>query len=78
VLSNKKLRQRQGKVQLINAADFWVPMRKSLGSKRREISDEQISQITQIFTEFTESEVSKVFDSQDLVIGKLPLSDLCG
>ncbi|KOR34979.1 MULTISPECIES: class I SAM-dependent DNA methyltransferase [Planktothricoides] len=73
VLSNKKAPERKGKVQLINAADFWVPMRKSLGSKRREISDEQISQITQIFTEFTETEVSKIFDSEDFGYRKIAI-----
>jgi type I restriction enzyme M protein len=73
VLSNKKSPERQGKVQLINAADFWVPMRKSLGSKRREISNEQIEQITQIFADFMESEISKVFDSQDFGYRKIAI-----
>src|SRR5204862_7995312 len=37
VLTNRKEEQRRGKVQLINATGSWVPMRKSLGEKRREI-----------------------------------------
>jgi type I restriction enzyme M protein len=73
VLSNKKTPERKGKVQLINAANFWVPMRKSLGSKRREISNEQILQITQIFTDFKETEVSKIFDSQDFGYRKIAI-----
>ncbi|MBD2544747.1 type I restriction-modification system subunit M [Planktothricoides raciborskii] len=73
VLSNKKLPERKGKVQLINAADCWVPMRKSLGSKRREISHEQIEQITQVFTEFKATEVSKIFDSEDFGYRKIAI-----
>src|SRR5438309_6207980 len=38
VLTNRKEAQRREKVQLINATDFWVQMRKSMGDKRREIS----------------------------------------
>src|SRR5881296_347266 len=49
VLTNRKERKRKGRVQLINASSFWVPMRRSLGNKRREISPEQISQITDLF-----------------------------
>ncbi|EFA68244.1 type I restriction-modification system subunit M [Cylindrospermopsis raciborskii] len=65
VLTNHKAKERKGKVQLINASDFWVPMRKSLGSKRREIKSEQIQEITKIFESFAPSEVSKIFDSED-------------
>jgi type I restriction enzyme M protein len=65
VVSNQKAKQRQGKVQLINATEFHTPMRKSLGSKRKQISDEQITTITQIFGDFTETEISKIFDNAD-------------
>ena len=41
VLTNRKAPERKGKVQLIDATSFWVPMRKSLGDKRREIPDRQ-------------------------------------
>lgn len=49
VLTNNKAPERRGTVQLINATDQWRPMRRSLGEKRREISDEQIAEITQLF-----------------------------
>ncbi len=49
IITNEKTPPRKGKVQLINATDFHVPMRQSLGSKRKQISDEQIEQITQLF-----------------------------
>jgi type I restriction enzyme M protein len=47
IVSNRKAVVRQGKVQLIDASSYWQKMRKSLGSKRKEISPEQIDHITQ-------------------------------
>lgn len=61
VLTNRKPRNRKNKVQLIDATSFWVPMRKSLGDKRREISPDHIQQITKIFEGFKEGEQSKIF-----------------
>ncbi|HEY8477151.1 MAG TPA: class I SAM-dependent DNA methyltransferase, partial [Chloroflexota bacterium] len=65
VLTNRKEPRRRGKVQLINATDLWVPMRRSLGDKRREISGEQIEEITRIYLSFEEGERSKIFDTTD-------------
>ena len=65
VLTNHKKAERKGKVQLINATTFWVPMRKSLGDKRREISKDHIEQITKLFTDFKETEITKIFKSTD-------------
>jgi type I restriction enzyme M protein len=55
ILSNRKPPARKGKVQLIDASSFWQKMRKSLGSKRKELSDEHIAEITRIFGEFKEA-----------------------
>lgn len=52
IVSNRKPQNRQGKVQLIDASSFWQKMRKSLGSKRKELSDEHIAEITRLFGEF--------------------------
>ena len=52
ILTNQKGAATQRKVQLINATDLWVPMRKSMGDKRREISQEHIEQIIEIFLPF--------------------------
>ncbi len=71
VLTNRKETQRRGKVQLINASDFWVQMRKSLGDKRREVSKEQIGRITEIFLSFADGEYSKIFDSTDFGYRKI-------
>lgn len=64
ILSNHKEEKRKGKVQLIDATDIWVPMRKSLGDKRREISDEQIDEITQMYLNFEESDKIKIFETE--------------
>lgn len=64
ILSNKKPMGRKGWVQLIDASSFWQKMRKSLGSKRKEMSDEHIDTVTQLFGEFVEAELATVFDAE--------------
>jgi type I restriction enzyme M protein len=54
IVSNRKPAHRQGKVQLIDASSFWQKMRKSLGSKRKELSPEHIDEITRLFGECKE------------------------
>lgn len=61
IVTNRKSPQRRGKVQLVDARDSWVKMRKSLGEKRKEISAEQIDEITRLYGEFTEGERVKIF-----------------
>ena len=63
IISNKKPDDRKGTVQLIDAGSFWQKMRKSLGSKRKEMSDEHIATVTQLFGEFAEAELATVFDA---------------
>lgn len=63
ILSNKKPEDRKGWVQLIDASSFWQKMRKSLGSKRKELSDEHIADITRLFGDFAEAEQAIVFDA---------------
>ena len=70
IVSNKKPDIRKGKVQLIDASTFWQKMRKSLGSKRKEISPEQIGEITRIFGAFEEcnkdgAPISRIFKNED-------------
>ncbi len=65
IVTNKKPKRREGKVQLVNAVSFYKKMRKSLGSKRNFITDEQIQEITQIYTGFEENEFCKIFDNED-------------
>ena len=61
VLTNRKPEHRKGKIQLINATSIYTPLRKNLGKKSCEFSDEQIRQITEFFLAFRESEQSKIF-----------------
>jgi type I restriction enzyme M protein len=70
ILSNRKPEHRKGKVQLIDASSFWQKMRKSLGSKRKELSDEHIAEITRLFGDFVEAEkdgkpISRIFNNAD-------------
>jgi type I restriction enzyme M protein len=64
IVTNKKKKLRKGKVQLINASDFFVPMKKSLGSKRKLITEDQINVLTSIYKEFKENEHSKIFPNE--------------
>ncbi|GLQ00105.1 DNA methyltransferase [Methylophaga thalassica] len=65
IITNQKKPQRKGKVQLINATEFHSPMRKSLGSKRKQVAPEQIKTIAELFGNFEENEQSKIFDNSD-------------
>jgi type I restriction enzyme M protein len=65
VLDNRKDPERQGKVQLINAASFFEKMSRSLGNKRNQITVEQIEEITQVYGAFTEGPYCKIFDNED-------------
>lgn len=65
VLTNRKRRERRGKVQLINATDLYVKMRKSLGNKRNELSDENIAEIVDLYGDLTKNGRSKLFDNRD-------------
>lgn len=58
ILSKGKRKERKGKVQLIDATDMWTPLKRSLGKKRREISKEQITLITEIYIEALKAQES--------------------
>ncbi|RKG60823.1 SAM-dependent DNA methyltransferase [Corallococcus sp. AB011P] len=70
IVSNRKPAQRKGKVQLIDASNFFQKMRKSLGSKRKELSPEHIKDITRIFGAFKKVTregvpISRIFKNED-------------
>ena len=80
VISNKKSGTvREGKVQLINANNLYEKRRKSLGNKRNDISEEQIAEITRIYGDFKENEISQIFDNSDFgytkIVVERPLKD---
>ncbi len=64
VVTNRKSLQRRGKVQLVDAREFFVKMPKSLGNKRKEISPEQIEAITRLYGDFTEDEQVKILPNE--------------
>jgi type I restriction enzyme M protein len=70
VLSNRKPKARRGKVQLIDGSSFWRKMRKSLGSKRKELAEEHITEITQLFGAFKEAEIVTVLDAAGKETGR--------
>jgi len=87
ILSNRKSKERQGKVQLIDASEMWQKMRKSLGSKRKELSDAHIAEITRLFGQFKAAKkdgkpISKIFKNQDFgyttITVERPLRDAKG
>ena len=70
IVTNRKPEHRRGKVQLIDASSMWQKMRKNLGSKRKELADEHIDEITRLFGQFVEAEtdgkpVSRLFRNTD-------------
>lgn len=71
ILTNAKKQNRQGKVQLINAVDFSKQMRKSMGSKRKEISEQQINEIVQLYGDVKPKENVKWFDNEDFGFNKI-------
>lgn len=83
VLSNKKKgSKREGKVQLINANGLFEKRRKALGNKRNDIPETAIEEITRIYGEFQESEISKIFNTEDFgytkIVVERPLRDADG
>jgi len=64
IVSNKKSVKRQGKVQLIDGSSFFKPLKKSLGNKRKEISDEGRDKLLGIFRNFEEDEFCKIYPNK--------------
>ncbi|MQA17363.1 MAG: N-6 DNA methylase, partial [Pseudonocardiaceae bacterium] len=64
VVTNRKSPQRRGRVQLVDARDYWTKMRKSLGEKRKEISPQQIDEIVRLYGGFEENERVKIFPNE--------------
>lgn len=71
IVTNRKEDHRKGKIQLINATDFYQKMRKSLWNKRHEIGDgldgkpDHIGELTELFGNFEDGEHVKIFDNRD-------------
>ena len=64
VVTNRKSTERRGKVQLVDARELFVKMRKSLGEKRKEILPAQIDEVTRLYGDFQENERVKIFPNE--------------
>ena len=75
IVTNRKPKTRKGKVQLIDASAMWQKMRKSLGSKRKELSDDHIAEITRLFGEakdvYVDPETGKPISRKALAAGSV-------
>jgi type I restriction enzyme M protein len=71
VMSNRKPAQRKGKVQLIDATQWYKPLRKNLGKKNCELAEADIHRIVETFLKFEQIEQSKIFDNAALGYWKL-------
>ena len=65
IVTNRKEKGRKGKIQLIDARERWVPLRRALGDKRRELSDEQIAAVVREHGDALATATSKLFDNAD-------------
>ena len=64
VISNNKSSERRGKIQLIDGSSFYKSMKKSLGNKRKFISDEMVEELTNTYENFKENEYCKIFNNE--------------
>jgi type I restriction enzyme M protein len=75
VLTNRKPDHRAGKIQLIDASDWYTPLRKNLGNKSRELAVGDIEQIMETFRDFEAASVhgerSKVFANREFGYSKI-------
>ena len=71
IVTNRKEKHRTGKVQLINTISFFKNMKKSLGNKRNEISEDQISEIIKIYQDFKPNKFCKIFENKDFAYARI-------
>ena len=67
LLSKNKSKKRKGKIQLIDATQIFHKLRKPLGNKKNEFAPEDRAEITRIYADFKESEVSKIYDNTEFI-----------
>lgn len=73
IVRNNKSAERKGKIQLINAVDFWKPMKRSLGDKRRYITDHDVEEIIKIHKNFKKGKHSKIYDLDHFAYRKVTI-----
>lgn len=73
VLSNRKAVNRKGKVQLIDATRWFKPLRKNLGKKNCELSEEDVQRVMAAYDAFADSEQSKIFANESFGYWKVTI-----
>ena len=73
IVTNRKQPHRKGKIQLIDARERWLPMRRSLGDKRRYMGEEDIATVVREYGRFVETETCKIFDNVDFGYNRVPI-----
>ena len=71
ILSNRKPNRCEGKIQLIDASQLYQKLNKNLGKKNCELTDEHINKITQLYLDFEEREISKIFRNAEFGYQKI-------
>jgi type I restriction enzyme M protein len=71
VLTNRKENRRKGKVQLIDATNLKSPLRKNLGEKNCQLTEDIRQQVMELYLNFEENEYSKIFDNQEFGYWKI-------
>ena len=64
ILTNKKELRRKGKIQIIDGKDFHKPLKKNLGEKNREVTDQNVKDLFDLYINFKESEISKIYPNE--------------
>jgi type I restriction enzyme M protein len=64
IVTNKKSEDRKGQVQLIDGTSFWSSMKKNLGDKGKEITDQQIDELARIYLDNSEGEYCQIYPNQ--------------
>lgn len=76
ILDQNKEPRRRGKIQFIDATELSAPMRKSMGKKRVEFTEDNIREITKIYKDFEETERSIIVTADDLTYRDVPMFKL--
>ncbi|MEZ7755377.1 class I SAM-dependent DNA methyltransferase [Microbacterium paraoxydans] len=73
ILDTNKEEHRKGKIQLIDATGLWEPMKKGLGDKRREITDDHRATVVKAYGAFEDSAISRILEPADLMFRDVPV-----
>lgn len=73
ILGKKKSKERRGKIQLIDGSNYFRPLKKSLGNKRKEISEQGRNYILKVYEEFKENEICKIYSNEYFGYKKLTI-----